>query len=60
MGDATFHRALRNARPISYHGIENVSEHSLVETDGSCISYGLAKHIRFKKTTFVFKKVKKC
>ena len=44
----TLNRPLREGRPMRFHGFEGVSEDAYAETDGQCVSFQLAKHIRIK------------
>ena len=45
---ATMHRPLREGRPWAFHGLEGVSDATYEETDGQCVSFQLARHIRVK------------
>ncbi len=46
--EATMHRPLREGRPWAFHGLEGVSDAAYEETEGQCVSFQLAQHIRIK------------
>ena len=45
---ATMHRPLRHGKPWAFHGLEGISDDSLVETDEQCVTHQLCKHIKIK------------
>jgi hypothetical protein len=46
--EATMRRPLREGKPWTFHGLDGISQESLQETDGQCVSYQLSKHIKIK------------
>ena len=49
--EAVMHRPLREGSPWAFHGLQGISEESLENTEGQCVSYQLSHYIKVKGRT---------
>lgn len=46
--ETTLNRPLREGIPMRFHGFDGISEDAYHETNGECVSYQMARHIKVK------------